>query len=154
MQQTITDTARRILSHVSRVGPGAPIHWTDAIRIGEYAHQGDLILVRVARPPRDFTLVPNPTDADRQLVPEAGAGSHHRLRSLEGVDIYRPVGYGPDMEGLLGPCVVFGSPNAIDHEPGTDTPHGTHFIDAPMTIQCRYQRNLDAETRRERRAAD
>ena len=104
--------------------------------------------------PDGYELIKNPTDADRQLVPDNGRpGSHHRLASFDGVELYRPKDWGKDDTDLRGPAVVFTKPNSIVHERGTQ-PHGTVFIDDPMTIVCRYQRNYDAEQKAARRAMD
>lgn len=147
--------ADRLKQHAESVTPGKPFHVTEAHAVGDEVWQGDLcIAVAVAKPPEGYVRVENPTEADRQLAVEAGAGSHHRIRSLDGVTLWRPKNWGKDDTDLRGPFVVFATPNAIVHEPGHDKPHGTVFIDAPMAVQCRQQRNLDAETRREIRARD
>lgn len=152
----------RLNKHSGAVSPGQPFRITNAHQPGEGVWQGDLGIEMVAtgddianaKPPAGYVLVRNPTDVDRQLAVEAGAGSHHRLRSLDGVRLYRPKDWGLDEADLRGPFVVFESPNAVVHEPGHDKPHGTVFIDTPCAVQIRYQRNLDAETRREIRARD
>ena len=83
-------------------------------------------------------------------MPEGGAGSHHRIQSLDNVKLYRPAHWGSNITDLRGPCIVFQTPNAIVHESGTSTPHGTVFIDTPMVVLCRYQLNLTVNERAER----
>ena len=148
--------ADRLSAHVSDISPGQPFRLTNAHQPGEGVWQGDLGIRIVAGviPPEGYTLVESPTDADRQLAVEAGVGSHHRLRSLDGVKLYRPENWGRDDADTRGPFIVFVKPNAIVHEPGHDKPHGSVFIDAPCSVQIDYQRNLDAVTRREIRARD
>jgi len=147
----------RLTQHRSTVTPGLPVH-IGAQHVGapESVAQGDLYLrVNAAdmKIPPGFSLIKNPSDKDRQLAIEAGVGSHHRLQSLDGVSLYHPENWGKD-ESLIGPIVVFERPNAIVHEPGHDKPHGAVHIDVPCAIEIRYQKNLDAITRREIRARD
>lgn len=155
MSQTMT-IEDRLKSHVSSITPGNPFHITAAHQPGDGVWQGDLgiEIAKSNTPPKGYVEVKDPTEADRQLAIEAGIGSHHRLRSFDGVTLYRPKDWGKDETDLRGPFVVFGKPNAIVHEPGHDKPHGTVFIDAPCAVQIRYQRNLDAITRAEIRARD
>lgn len=151
---TIDTIASTLKSHVESVSPGQPFRLTDAHEIGDAVWQGDLGIEIVGSIPDDYELI-QAKDIDRQLVPLGGGpGSHHRLQSLDGVKLYRPKDWGQSDTDLRGPCVVFGKANAIVHESGTAHPHGTVFIDAPMTVLCRYQRNLAADAREARRAAD
>lgn len=146
----------RLAEHVSTISPGMPFRLTDAHQPGDGVWQGDLgiEIVSGTRPPSGYVLVKAPTDADRQLAVEAGSGSHHMLRSLDGVTMYRPKDWGKDEADTRGPFLVLSKANAIVHEPGHDKPHGTVFIDSPCSIQIRHQTNLDAITRREIRARD
>lgn len=152
--KTAIEVQTTLERHVSTVSPGQSFSLNSAHQIGDGVWQGDLGIEIVNEMPDGYELVKNPKDADRQLAIEAGAGSHHRLRSLDGVKIYRPRNWGQDEADLRGPVVVFSKPNAIVHEPGHDNPHGTVVIDCPMTVQCRYQQNLDTITKQARRAAD
>lgn len=149
-----TAVAETMKKHLETVSPGLPFRLTSTHTVGDGVWQGDLGIEIVKGVPTGYTLVEKPTDADRQLVPESGQGSHHRIASLDGVKLYRPANWGREENDLRGPVVVFESPNSIVHEPGHDHPHGTVHIEEAMTIQCRYQRNLDAETRAEIRARD
>jgi hypothetical protein len=151
----MNSVADRLKDHLSTVSPGLPFTITDAHQVGEGGWQGDLgIEIAPAGVPKGYVKVENPTDADRQLAVEAGAGSHHRLRSLDGVELYRPKDWGKADDDVRGPYIVLTKPNAIVHEPGHDHPHGTVNIAGPCNLQIRYQRNLDAETRKEIRARD
>jgi len=151
---TAEQVSKKLKAHTETVAPGLPFHLNSTHQAGDGVWQGDLGIEVVSQIPNDYILVVKPTDADRQLVPESGQGSHHRLRSLEGVKLYRPAKWGESDTDLRGPCIVFDRPGAIVHDPGHDKPHGTVFIDDPMTVLCRYQRNLDAETKQERRSHD
>lgn len=137
--------------HLATIHPGQPFSLTDAHSVGDGVWQGDLGIEIVSGVPLGYELVANPTDADRQLVPLDGSpGSHHRVRSLDGVELYRPVDWGKRADDLRGPCVRFLSANEIVHEPGTDKPHGTVRIESPMTVLCRYQRHMTEEMRANR----
>lgn len=148
--KTATEIAKTLNSHVTTVSPGLPFTLSAAHSIGDIVSQGDVDIEIVDRVPEGYVKIDKPTDADRQLVPESGQGSHHRLRTLDGVKLYRPTNWGGDGAGLRGPCVMFSKANAIVHEPGHDHPHGTVNIAEPMTILCTYQPNLDAEQRAQR----
>ena len=153
--KTIEEITKTLERTVETVSPGNPASLTEAHSVGDGAWQGDLGLEIVDSVPADYTLIENPKDEDRQLVPlDGGPGSHHRLASFDGVTLYRPKDWGKSETDLRGPCVVFGKPNSIVHEPGHSHPHGTVTVEAPMTILCRYQRNLAADEREARRAAD
>lgn len=146
---TAKEASEKLARHNSTISPGLPFRLTDAHTVGDGVWQGDLGIEIVSGnvPPRDYVLVKNPTEADRQLAIEAGVGSHHRLQSFDGVKLFRPADWGKNDADLRGPFIVFSKPNAIVHEPGHAKPHGTVVIDAPMTCLIRYQRNLTAEMR-------
>lgn len=150
----IETLTKKLTKHTKTVTPGNPASLTAAHQPGDGVWQGDLGIEIVATVPSGYMRIDKPADADRQLVPEGGQGSHHRLRSFDGVTLYRPSDWGNSDTDLRGPCIVFESPNAIVHEPGHDKPHGTVNIEAPMTVLCRYQRNLAADERAALRAAD
>lgn len=153
--QTITELTKTMQQHLHTVTPGQHATLSASHTTGDGVWQGDLGLEIVDSVPDGYELVSHPKDEDRQLVPlDGGPGSHHRLASFDGVTLYRPNGWGQTETDLRGPCVVFASPNSIIHEPGHDHPHGTVHIESPMIVACRYQRNLDADERAERRAAD
>lgn len=145
-----TEVHDRLRQHLSTVSPGQPFTLSSAHQVGDGVWQGDLGIEIVSRVPREYVEITNPTDADRQLVPEAGQGSHHRLRSLDGVRLFRPADWGQRSDDLRGPAVVFDRANAIVHEPGHAQPHGTVEIAAAMTVLCRYQQNLDQQERAQR----
>lgn len=152
---TAAEIATKLDTHAKTVAPGMPASLTDAHSYGDGVWQGDLGLEVVSEVPADYVLVENPKDIDRQLVPLGGGpGSHHRLKTFQGVTLYRPKDWGRLETDLRGPCVVFSEPNEIVHEPGHAHPHGTVSIESPMTVLCRYQRNLAADEREARRAAD
>ena len=156
MQTKSIEEITKTLEHtVATVSPGNPASITGAHSAGEGVWQGDLGLEVTDMVPSDYVLIENPTNKDRQLVPlDGGPGSHHMLASFDGVTLYRPKDWGESDTDLRGPCVVFERPNSIVHEPGHSHPHGTVTIESPMTILCRYQRNLAADERAARRAAD
>lgn len=150
----IEAVASKLKTHTDSVSPGNPTTLGAVHQHGDGVWQGDLGIEIVSKVPPGYVQVENPTDADRQLVPEGGQGSHHRLRSFDGVKLYRPADWGQNETDLRGPCIVFTEPNAIMHEPGHDKPHGAVNIECPMTVLCRYQRNLASDEREATRAAD
>lgn len=131
-----------------QVRPGLPYRVSEATSVGEGVWQGDLGLEIVAAVPAAYQLAPQ-TDAARQLVPGSTQGARHCLDSLDGVALYHPAGWGPTYDGLAGPCFVLSQERAITHPV-----HGQITIPAGFTVLCRYQREYDAEQRRERRNAD
>lgn len=154
----MTTIAERLEKHVSTISPGMPFT-ISAQHVGapESIPQGDLY-IRTHPPgsplPKGYTRGTLTGEDNRQLAIENGAGSHHRLQSLNGVEVYLPPNWGKEETDLLGPYIRVRKPNAIVHEPGHNHPHGTVHITVPCDIEIRYQRNFDAETRREIRARD
>lgn len=146
---TATQMSEKLQKYVETVEPGKPFRLTAAHSPGDLCWQGDLGIEVVAEDcmPDGYEEVTKPKDADRQLVPESGQGSHHRLQSFDGVTLFRPKNWGSSAADLRGPLIRFSKPNAIVHEPGHAHPHGTVLINAPMTVLCRYQRNIDVEQR-------
>jgi hypothetical protein len=132
-----------------RIRMGAPERFSEAASVGDYGDQGDLRLTIVESTPSGFVFVKKPKAIDRQLVPGNTEGAKHCLDSLDGVELNRPAEWGPDYVGLLGPCLKLTKERTIQHPT-----HGDVTIPAGFTIQCRYQREWDAEQRRERRNAD
>lgn len=150
----VQELQKKHAAHNETVTPGQPFTLSDVHQPGEGVWQGDLGVEVVDAIPADYVEVKDLADSDRQLVPEGGAGSHHRIRSLDGVTLYRPKGWGESETDLRGPCVVFDTPNEIVHQPGHGRPHGTVVIASAMIVLCRYQRNLAADEREARRAMD
>lgn len=150
-----TTAIERVVKHAKKIAdgkhptvrPGLPHRLSDAAVAGDIGWQGDLKLTVIDKIPDGFELVKKPTDIDRQLVPGNTQGARHCLDSLAGVKLYRPTIW-PD-SGLVGPCFVLTEERTIEHPT-----HGHVTIPAGFTIQCGYQREWDAEQKRERRNAD
>lgn len=147
MVSTIEKTMTRMQSHLESVCPGEAFTLSDAADVGDGVWQGDLGIEIVAAVPDEYVQVKNPMAADKQLVPGNTQGSRHCLDSLRGVTIYRPAKW--DAESLQGPCLVLAQARTITHPT-----HGDVIIPAGRTVLCRYQREFDAEQKRERRARD
>lgn len=126
-------------------GEGASM---DAYAIGDGLWQGDLGLMVVESPPSGYAVVKNLSDADAKLVPGSTQGSRHCLDSVVGVKMWRPNDWGAG-ESLGGPCFVADRPVMVLHPT-----HGPVSIPPGMMVLCGYQRELDAETKRERRNRD
>ena len=124
--------------------------FTDAdFPIGSVAHQGDVILVRIAKLPTSAKVRKN-----RQLADGNTQGSRHVLVGGKCFDADRSevqraiaatcrnctIG-----EQYIGPVFVGGEL--------THPEHGNHVYQDDMVVACVYQRNLDAEER-ERRTVD
>ena len=158
MANSVKDVSKRLTEHATTVSPGLPAMLSLAHQVGDGVWQGDLGIEIVDAIPGDYVEVTDPTDADRQLVPEGGAGSHHRLTSFDGVRLFRPTNWGKSETDLRGPAMILTKTIDIVHEPGHTKPHGTVTIEVDPTegrkIACRYQRNLAADEREARRAAD
>lgn len=129
------------------VSPGQPVRISEAAEVGDGVWQGDLGIEIVEAAMGDYIEVKSPTDADRQLVPGNTQGARHCLDSLDGVRMFRPIDW--NAESLQGPVLVLSKERTILHPT-----HGAVAIPAGFTVRCRYQREFDAEQRRERRAAD
>ncbi len=145
--QQIEQHAKRIAGGKARVHPGQACRISDAAQVGDGAWQGDLGIEIVAKVPKGYLRIEKPTEADKQLVPGNTQGAKHCLDSLTGVELYRPATW--NEESLDGPCLVLTQERTILHPT-----HGAVTIPAGTTVKLRYQREYDAETRRERRNAD
>lgn len=146
--ESVVRHARRIAAGEEKVKPGMPWAFTGAASIGDGVWQGDLGIEIVSAVPKDYAEIKNPRDMDRQLVPGNTQGSRHCLRSLDGVRIFKPKGWGVG-ESLRGPALVLAKEATIEHPT-----HGDVTIPAGFTILCRYQRVWDQEQRAERRSQD
>lgn len=131
----------------SRIKPGEPVRFSEAASVNDAHRQGDLYLVVIESIPKGYVMVADPTVRDRQLVPGNTQGSRHCLDSMDGVQLHRPSAW-PD-SGLIGPVLVLTKERTVLHPT-----HGSVTIPAGMTIGCMYQREWDAEQKRERRNAD
>ena len=153
---TIETAALKHASHLETVSPGLPASFNDANVVGDTIAQGDLYISIVGEWPSDHVQVRNPTEKDRQLVPETGAGSHHRLASLVGVQIRRRADWSVDRDtdDLDGPSLTVDVPTEIVHDPGHAHPHGTVTLVPGFVYHCCYQRTLIGEQRKEARARD
>jgi hypothetical protein len=138
--------ANKIKAGKARVSPGQSMRLSAAAEPGDGVWQGDLGLEVVSSVPGGYERAKAVT---LQLVPGSTQGSRHCLDSADGVEMYLPKGWGPKYDGLAGPCLVLTEERTILHPT-----HGAVTIPAGFTIQCRYQREWDAEQRRERRNAD
>lgn len=156
MTATVESALALHQSHMESVAPGLPARFTAACQPGDYLAQGDLNINVVADWPMGHMPVTSPTDMHRQLVPETGAGSHHRLESLDGVTLRYPPGWSvnANTDSLDGPSFRVSREVWVRHEPGTSTPHGPVLCIPGLTYHCTYQRTLIGEERREARARD
>lgn len=130
------------------VGPGQPLYLNSAAAIGDGVWQGDLGIEIVAGLPDGYVTAP----VRLQLVPGNTTGSRHCLLDPSTVTEFAlPQGWSDnqDYDGLRGPYFQCVKDTTIPHPI-----HGPAIIAAGHCIALRYQRNLDEETKRERRAAD
>lgn len=147
MTTTMEQVMESMTCDLDRCKPGEPATM-EALSVGEVVWQGDLGLMVVDAPPPKYVRVDTPVDADRQLVPGNTEGSKHCLSSMEGVELWRPVGWGAE-NMLSGPCFRTTATVTVEHPK-----HGNVHVPAGMTVLCGYQREWDAERARERRNAD
>lgn len=132
-----------------RVKPGQPIRFPEAAAHGDFIRQGDLYLILIENTTSfaGYSVVESPRDIDRQLVPGNTTGAKHCLDSLKGVTLLRPVEW--TGETLQGPLLRLSQERVVMHPT-----HGAVTLLAGTTILCHYQRELDQELRKERRARD
>ncbi len=147
--EKIQERASRIKEGNDKIEPGKAVRLSEAASVDDGVRQGDLYLVVADGVPATHERVVSPKDIDRQLVPGNTEGAKHCLDSLEGVEIYRPAGWGPDYEGLNGPVLRLSKDRTVTHPK-----HGDVTIPAGFDVECVYQREWDAEQARERRNAD
>ena len=142
--EKITRRANRIANGNDKIQPGQAARLSEAATVGDYARQGDLYLYVVESVPAGYIKQEKPS---RQLVPGNTEGAKHCLDSLDGVELYLPAVW--NEETLEGQCLKLSKERTVVHPT-----HGDVTIPAGFTILCGYQREYDAEQRRERRNAD
>jgi len=125
------------------VQPGQPTSFTNASTVGDCIAQGDLYLIVVDAIPAGY----QEQKAKTQLVPGQTQGAKHCLDSIEGVTMHFPANW--TEESMDGPIFVADQDRTVEHPV-----HGNVTVPAGTLIQCRYQREWDAEQARERRNAD
>lgn len=160
MKKSASDAIVLIESHAravkdgkhKTVKPGQPFDFNAAHQTGEGVWQGDLGVEIVSCVPTGYELVKNPTSADRKMVPGPEDGAKHHLDSFNGVTLYRPKGWGEDMDMLDGPVLVVTKPRQIVHSGSGQ--HGTVGLCAGNIYALRYQRVWENEEARERRSKD
>lgn len=147
MTTTIETVLARNAAHVESVQPGQPVRFTEASTAGDAFWQGDLCIGIVDKIPEDYIRVTSPQEMDAQLVLGNTVGARHCLDSLQGVELYRPKEWGG--ESLRGPAFILHEARTVMHPK-----HGDVTIPAGFIVLTGYQREYDAEQRRERRARD
>ena len=145
----ITEHANEIKAGNAKIQPGQPATIPVAASYGDEAWQGDLGFIVAKGIPPTYNKVKLPTAQDMQLVPGNTQGAKHCLTSLEGLELYRHSDWGQNYEGLEGPAIKAITATTVEHPT-----HGNVTIPAGMIVVCRYQREYDAELKRERRNAD
>lgn len=150
MSATITKSVSRSNAKPESIVNDAPRVFTEADwPVGSVAHQGDLILVRIASMPKGMAR------KNRQMAEGNTQGSRHVVSVGTPFDCDAPevarliksacpkasVG-----ESYIGP--VFGTVSGRAEL--THPEHGDHIYQGDMIVACVYQRNLDAEEREQR----
>lgn len=129
---------------IKTVMPGKPLTFSDACTVNDRIWQGDLALTISDKVPNDYELTTKPSV---QLVKGNNEGAKHCLDSLNGVKMYTPIGW--NEESLIGPYLKLTEDRVILHPK-----HGNVSVKAGSEVHCTYQRELDHELARERRARD
>lgn len=134
--------------HLETVSPGMPAEFTEAASVGDCIWQGDLCLTIIDKLPKDYV---NKTGSkDRAcLAPGGGEGSRHCIDDLANVQIKYPKGFNAEWEELNGPAFKTVNKTTVLHPR-----HGNVTIPAGFCVGVTYQREYDAEQKRERRARD
>lgn len=143
----IVSKANAIKENRDDIKPGQPVRISEAASVGDFVRQGDLYLIVSDKVPSGYVKA-TAKNKSVQLVPGNTEGAKHCLDSLAAVDLYYPKDW-PNAESLDGPCVVAREGVTVLHPT-----HGSVFIPAGTTVHARYQREWDAEQKRERRNAD
>lgn len=143
----ITEKATAIKNNEDAIKPGQPARISEAASIGDFVRQGDLYLIVSDKPPASYVKAAAKKKSV-QLVPGNTEGAKHCLDSLAAVDLYYPSDW-PNFDSLDGPCFTTKSEVTVLHPT-----HGAVTVPKGFTISTRYQREIDVETRRERRNAD
>ena len=144
MIKEIIQHADNIKNNKEKVYPGMPLRFSEACTENDRIWQGDLALTITNKIPKGYT---EKKDFNLQLVPGNTIGAKHCLDSKEGVKAYFPPEW--DEDSLDGPILVLTEERQVLHPV-----HGNVTIPAGFTVNCTYQREFDAELRRERRAMD
>lgn len=146
---TIERVTSEFAGYLETVKPGEPFRVSNAVTPTDKfrVDQGDLLMAIVDGPPEGYVRVNRPKAADRQLVPGNTKGAKHCLDSLKGVKLFRQVGWTD--ESLRGPYFECSEERTVRHPV-----HGDVTFPAGTKVLCGYQREFDAEQRRERRARD
>ncbi len=128
------------------IGPGNAFRINEAAGIGDGVWQGDLGIEVVEAIPEHYVA----SKPKKQLVPGDTRGARHCIKNVTTIKQFSlPPDWGDDYIGLEGPAFVCVKETTIPHPIHADV-----HIAPGHTIRLRYQRNLDEETKRERRAID
>lgn len=134
--------------HMETVAPGQPAQFTEACVAGDTIWQGDLGITMVDAVPKGYqTKCPVENHDTKQLVPGNTTGARHCFNTMEGVELHYPEDWGKE-ECLDGPTAVVSGGQVIEHPK-----HGNVTL-VKGVFKFSYQREFDAEQKRERRARD
>jgi hypothetical protein len=136
----VLDTFRE---HMESVSPGLPAAFTEGCTAGDIIWQGDLGIEMIDSIPKGYKK----KKVVAQLVPGNTEGSRHCLDTTEGVKMYFPADFGKE-DCLNGPAVKVTGGQVVQHPK-----HGNVTLVAG-TYRFDYQREYDAEMKRQRRALD
>lgn len=144
LEVSASEVMEKFQGHLESVCPGQPAEFTEACVPGDIIWQGDLGIEMVESIPAGYK---KGKGAVSQLVPGNTQGARHCLNTTEGVKMYFPSNYGQE-DCLNGPAVEVSGGQVVTHPVHGDVTlsKGTYRFD--------YQREYDAEMKRERRALD
>lgn len=138
---TVLDKFR---NHLESVSPGQPAAFNEACVPGDTIWQGDLGIEMIDAIPEGYKKAKK---VGVQLVPGNTQGARHCLNTEDGVKMYYPANYGQE-DCLNGPAVEVTGGQSVTHPV-----HGDVTLSKGM-YRFDYQREYDAEQKRERRARD
>ncbi len=143
--QKIVNHAEKISKgEIKTVMPGKELSFSPACTVNDRIWQGDLGLTISDCVPEGYELAKKPS---LQLVKGNNVGAKHCLDSLDGVEMYTPIGW--NEESLAGPYLKLTQDRTVMHPK-----HGDVNMNAGTEIHCTYQRERDNELARDRRARD
>jgi len=148
-KQQVENVLKSFDAHMETVAPGMPACFTEACVPGDWIAQGDLVIEMVEKIPSGYTENPPAKlqQPKNQLVPGNTVGSRHALNTLEGVELFYPKNFGQE-DCLDGPVARVTGGQVVEHPK-----HGNVTLVGGI-FSFSYQREYDAEQKRERRARD
>lgn len=150
MIQNLVAFQEKLVNGDLPVRPGQPANLSPAASVGDVGWQGDVKITVIDRIPDGYEKI-TPKEGDTQIAIGTTKGSRHCLAHLNGMEYHIPKGFNrtDSYEELQGPACIFNQENKMLHPE-----HGPVTFPPGSCVRFDYQRNLDVETMKEKRAQD